>query len=210
MEFKNWLNTIDYNPNDQPNTNKLARTQGFHQILTALKKIDPSIPDPNGEWQPTTRNPNGSQNIHSYSGTPDYGAPEQWKTTTRHAHHSQDNYEIILTTVIPKIFPNHAQEAHDLAQAWTQFRNKIVHHTTQEHTNTPLRPAHYALSLTQLHDTQNILKEIGQIIKTNLHLKILTPEYNQLYHKHKELFQKIKPTLTHLLHTARTHPNYGL
>jgi hypothetical protein len=140
--------TIEYMPDNEEGWG-IGTVRDFDNILAIMREIDPSIPNPEGGWQPETRKPNGSVDSDVFSGTPDYAAPEQFQAMT--FKNSLDNYERVLLSNIPQIFPNAAQEAKELARIWSQFRNKVIHKSSVQEVAQARRPIHYAIPLQELH-----------------------------------------------------------
>jgi hypothetical protein len=224
MKFRHWLQeneidrTIEYRP-DQPDPQQttefmpdgeknigIGTFRGFDQILNALRQIDSSIPNPEGFFQPEIRKANGSVDSQVFAGTPNFGAPEQWEPES--GYHSLDNYERTLLTNIPRLFPELAQEAKELARRWSAFRNKVIQRAGVQE-NQQLRPIHYSLPLWQMQSTQRALANIGQAIQSNPDVKAqeIALDFEDVYQRHIELFKKVGPALKRWLKTSRNEPS---
>lgn len=219
MKFRNWLEneedpeaTIELDPNrtmtfmpDDEFTWGPATIRNFNNVLSVLRKIDSSIPDPyDSAAQPEIRNPNGSVDS-GFAGTVDFASPEQ---TRVQSGPSLDNYERVLQNNIPNLFPHLAREAKELAALWARFRNKVISKAAVQENARPLRPIFYALPLQELKSVMAVLQELGRVIRSSsdAETKSLAPEYVELYKRHMGLLNKVEPVLQQQLAMARQNP----
>jgi len=222
MKFKNWLNkTRQFDPQNMGSTRTVEfmpdgatmmgadSIRGYDQLASILRQIDHSIPNPRGGEQGEKRNPDGSISSYEFAGTVDYAAPEQFPNQPEKIT-SMDNFERAMVKIIPQILPDMAQEAQQLAQIWSRFRNKVVRYSVGENNYQPqARPIHFAIPLTELQKMHKVLREIGQVLRSNPNLRArpdLANDYKQLYRQHADFFHKAAPRLRRYLDQSRNNP----